>query len=391
MDATITLGPGAINNGSSLLDGFFRTLYNADNLVINTTDQTADASTQPVFDGYDASVTFAGTFPSVDSGTIASFSIAYDGTEAWSVNGLDIDAAALKSAIEAAGTIDGGETVNNLFKGINWTMDASLATGPVLAAGTGGDDHFTLTNFNDILEYDGGNDVVNMGSGDDTLFFMSFSGLYADHGVLAINGGRGKDTLAFELAGNSLTGPDPIAAPTNGGARFNLVAGTVVANGVPDANTDHYSGFENVVGTDFADVIRGSDAANRLIGRGGEDLMIGLGGKDTLTGSDGSNTFKYLAASDSKTGKGRDVITDFLHGDDHIDLSSLHPATKNDKFHFIGENKLQHIGDLHFVLHNEKGSQHDYTLVEANLSGDARPELQIELRGLINTAGDFFL
>ena len=62
-----------------------------------------------------------------------------------------------------------------------------------------------------------------------------------------------------------------------------------------------------------------------LIGsQGGDETLIGNGGGDTLTGGSGNDTFKYAAVTDSGPGAGAyDTITDFVPGQDKIDLSAL--------------------------------------------------------------------
>ncbi len=182
----------------------------------------------------------------------------------------------------------------------------------------------------------------------------------------------------------------PVA--TDVGLIFDLEAGTVNLKGSSDFEFNRYVNFENVNGSEKADTILGSKVANLLDGYLGNDEITGRGGRDILTGGAGNDDFNFVKPGDSPVGKGRDVITDFAHTLDDIDLSKLHPNTDTDKFTFVGQNKLKHVGDLHFVLHNGAGTAHDFTLVEANLKGDATPEIQIELTGLVHLdKGDFML
>jgi Ca2+-binding RTX toxin-like protein len=391
MDATVTLGTGAITEGSGLLDGLIWTLYYADSVTTDVPSQTAVAQTQPDQDGFDGKVTFHGTINSPTDATITDLKLEFGGVEDFSVTGLSIDFQTMKTAIETSdpqGEDPHIQPLLDVFQGINWTIDASAAQKQVLAYGTGGDDNFILTKFSDVLMLDGGFDTVDMGDGKDTVIFGSLFG-YASSGRAAIDGGAGKDTLAFYFAGNDLL-PE-INIMTSAGVFIDLQNGTVSAKaGFLPATA--CTSFENAVGSQQSDVLLGSTGGNALDGRGDDDEITGGGGKDILTGGSEGDDFNFLKPSDSPVGRGRDVITDFEHTLDDIDLSKLHPNTDTGKFTFVGQNKLQHAGDLHFVLHDEKGTAHDFTLVEANLKGDATPEMQIELTGLIHLGkGDFML
>jgi serralysin len=74
------------------------------------------------------------------------------------------------------------------------------------------------------------------------------------------------------------------------------------------------------------------------IGGSAGDTLIANQAVNRLTGNGGGDTFRWMAASDSKIGAA-DTIADFQSGADHIDLSSLDADTRsqaNDAFHWIG-------------------------------------------------------
>jgi Ca2+-binding RTX toxin-like protein len=73
---------------------------------------------------------------------------------------------------------------------------------------------------------------------------------------------------------------------------------------------------------------------DQLVGGDGNDTLTGGATADHLTGGKGEDDFVYLSVADSA--KQHDIITDFHHKQDHIDLTKLHPDTKSDKFVFIG-------------------------------------------------------
>ena len=61
----------------------------------------------------------------------------------------------------------------------------------------------------------------------------------------------------------------------------------------------------------------GTADAETLTGGAGDDTIAGLAGDDTLTGGDGADKFVFAS------GHGNDTITDFIDGEDMIDLSAF--------------------------------------------------------------------
>lgn len=64
------------------------------------------------------------------------------------------------------------------------------------------------------------------------------------------------------------------------------------------------SGFENVIGSPFADYIVGSNGANRIDGGGGADVILGNGGDDVLYGGADGDFLKGDEGTDSVYGQG---------------------------------------------------------------------------------------
>ncbi len=155
-------------------------------------------------------------------------------------------------------------------------------------------------------------------------------------------------------------------------------------------------GANTLAGLDGNDKLVGALGNDKLLGGNGADTLIGGGGKDQLTGGSGRDVFDFNALSESGTSAStRDLIRDFLHGTDRIDLSTLDAITggSNNAFHFIGKAGFSHVaGQLHFVLFNEAGTSLDHTVVEGDVNGDAHADFQIDLKGLIGlTSTDFIL
>ena len=123
----------------------------------------------------------------------------------------------------------------------------------------------TGTSANDVINARGGNDVVNAGNGNNK-----------------ISGGDGNDTLTAGSGNDYIRG---------------------------DAGDDHINGG------DGNNTLIGGDGNDRIIGGAGSDRIWGGMGQDTLTGGAGYNKFLYVSQSESG-----DRITDFTHGNDHIEL-----------------------------------------------------------------------
>ena len=157
---------------------------------------------------------------------------------------------------------------------------------------------FMAVRANDRLSGGEGNDVLNGGAGNDVLL--------GDAGNDKIMGGQGFDTLSFADAGN--------------GVSVNLSKHVAIGMG-----TDHVSGIEAVVGSQFADSLTGDGRANLLAGGLGDDVLRGLGGADVLVGGEGADTFvweKSDIVGKGNASKGVDVITDFSK-EDTLDLRGV--------------------------------------------------------------------
>jgi Ca2+-binding RTX toxin-like protein len=211
-----------------------------------------------------------------------------------------------------------------------------------------------------------GNDTFNMRGGFDTIVYQHEYDAGARKGVI----------VNLSNAGISAN---------IGSGQIALLKGTAVDS---FGNTDTLLAVENIVGTRFADHIVGSSQANQLTGGAGDDVLSGLYGKDTLTGGlgrdkmtggSGIDHFRFVTAGDSGTTAGaRDVITDFTHLVDEIDLSGVDASTKsagNNAFKWIGASGFHGIaGELHFRF-----AGINTTLIEGDRNGDTKVDFAIAL------------
>ena len=194
------------------------------------------------------------------------------------------------------------------YRGSGASVNVDLATG-VAQDGEGGTD--TLRNieavegsdFDDTLTGDAGANLIEGGDGDDLL-----------------TGNAGDDTLDGGAGSNTL---DYSAAPA--GVNVNLAAGTA-SDGF--GNNDRLFGtMAVVVGTLFADILRGDAAATSFVGNSGADTIVGEGGDDTLDGGDDDDVLDGGGGDDIFFGgRGADTITGGT-GNDIVDGGALDDAT----------------------------------------------------------------
>lgn len=199
--------------------------------------------------------------------------------------------------------IDGGEGTDNIDGGGgNDTISYASATSfrnVDLLAGTNSDndvltsiENINGTRFNDNLVGNAGDNIIEGGLGNDTL-----------------NGGAGMDTVSY--------------ADATAGVSVSLaIAGAQVTGG---AGSDTLTGFENVLGSAYNDILTGDGAANVITGGSGDDTLIGGAGADSLNGGLGTDTVSYATSGAGVTitinggaGVGGDAAGDTLTGIENL-------------------------------------------------------------------------
>jgi serralysin len=138
-------------------------------------------------------------------------------------------------------------------------------------------------------------------------------------------------------------------------------------------------GADFISGGSGSDVLFGEAGNDTMTGGTGQDVMFGGLGSDTMTGGANNNTFSFGAAAESLPGTAHDVITDFVHLADKIDLHSIDAVqslTGDQAFKFIGTGNFGFEGDLRVVFANGN------TLIQGNTDTDSTPEFEIQLNGL---------
>jgi len=198
-----------------------------------------------------------------------------------------------------ADNIDGGSGIDTAgYNGSSSAVTVYLAR----STGTGGDaqgdtlaniENLTGSDFDDVLVGGTGNNTLSGGNGDDYLLDLS-------GGDDAFFGEGGNDTLQGSGGADSYdggTGIDEVRY-NNSGSAVNVNLNTGVAFG-GDAVGDTFNSVENLVGSQFNDILTGDDGVNRLEGFLGDDTLQGGLGADILWGGLGFDTADY---SDSSVG-----------------------------------------------------------------------------------------
>ena len=235
----------------------------------------------------------------------------------------------------------GGDPVYLVLQGVDaHTLTAAnfggYDPGPVWTVGTSGGDTLTASDAGDHLAGLLGDDTLIGGAGDDVLV----GGAGAD----TLTGGAGADTFVYYPPNNGVldstaaapdlitdfqTGIDKIDVSAVGATTITLSASggmtildLTTARGVMEIDVKGAVALSDLI---TSVTLTGTSGYDHLIGSGGGDTITGGGGGDTLTGGAGADTFVYAAASDS-TASGYDIITDFQHGSDLLDLTAVAPT-----------------------------------------------------------------
>jgi len=170
------------------------------------------------------------------------------------------------------------------------------------------------SNFDDVLSGNSGNNILNGGAGTDTvLLTAATSGVTVNLGLSgyqALGGGMGSDkfvsieNIIGSDYGDTLTGSAGINMfeggggndIINGGGNYDTVSYRHATSGVTvnlalttsqaiggGQGSDTLTAIENILGSDYNDVLTGSSAHNTFDGGLGDDIINGGSGNDTVT------------------------------------------------------------------------------------------------------------
>ncbi|RWG56121.1 MAG: hypothetical protein EOQ64_14515 [Mesorhizobium sp.] len=226
---------------------------------------------------------------------------------------------------------------------------------------------------------------------------QSDPGLFSITGS-TLNSGDLSPSKAYSITVQATQVGDPAGPPYQYSETFQVITGS---NGnSSDALNGANGGDDVLYGNGGADIILGMAGNDTLFGQSGNDTLnggdgidklVGGAGTDTLTGGLGADTFYYgSAVADSPATAANDTITDFVHGVDKIDLSSIDANTgsgSDQAFLFGGQTSATVANSITW---SEVGGN---TIVRADVNGSGGAEFQITLTGvnLGLTASDFVL
>ena len=261
--------------------------------------------------------------------------------------------------VEAVGTAGGVDWVITADQSVDLRLAKFLNVENVALTGTG-----TGIGFNAI-----GSAIANILRGDQSTKANILTGLAGD------------DTYYVGTG-------DKIIETTTGG-KDTVVSSTLSLN----LSALIYSNVEQAVllGTAKLD-LTGNAASNYLQGNDGANVLLGGLGSDTMIGNGGSDTFKFNSVAESSiTNTTRDVITDFKHGIDHIDLSVIDAngaGAGSTAFSFLatkGAAFTGMAGQLHYAANGTN------TLIEGDTDGDGVANFQLLLAGTLTLTGSDFM
>ncbi|MEQ1651635.1 MAG: M10 family metallopeptidase C-terminal domain-containing protein [Hyphomicrobium sp.] len=281
------------------------------------------------------------------------------------------------------------------FKNMTGSGFSDTLTGDGIANvmdGKAGNDRIYGGAGNDVIRGSGGDNWLFGGDGNDTVW----GGGDCDW----IEGGAGADTIS----GGGYHG-HVLYWSSKAGVSVNLTTGAMSGG---DAQGDKLSGVKAVDGSRFADTLIGNATDNWVIGlegndrlRGmagndrvdggaGNDYLLGGQGADILIGGAGADRFDFDYSADSRlTAATRDIITDFVRGQDKIDLSSIDANVRiagNQTFAWIGASAFhKRAGEVHTV------KMSGGLFIEGDINGDARADFQIQIKTLTALAATDFV
>ncbi len=263
--------------------------------------------------------------------------------------------------------------INGLIENVIGSDGRDLIQGNEAANSLSGEAGLDAAGAADTITGGLGNDTIHGGVGADELSGDADDDqIFGEAGSDTIAGGTGRDTItggagADNLTGGGTTGDTLSYQSSAAGVTLSLVVGAFALGSGGEANGDSVSGFTDIIGSFFRDILTDSDkttlpdhandnafygggGGDRLIlgggsdlglggngndmiqgqlgndvlsGGSGNDVLVGGRGADTLTGGAGADMFEFQLTDDSAPAA-QDMITDFSSAQtDRIDLSKM--------------------------------------------------------------------
>jgi Ca2+-binding RTX toxin-like protein len=256
---------------------------------------------------------------------------------------------------------DSGEGNDTVRSAISYVLGANvenLILAGTATNGTGNELDNTITG-NELAN------TLNGGAGNDTLYGMAGNDVIdGGTGADKMVGGTGNDTYYVDHAGDQVIelgseGTDTVYASLNYTLSDNvenlfLTGSAVSGTGNALDNVITGNGLDNLLsGGAGNDILYGGAGNDKLMGGDGNDRLVGGDGLDYLTGGAGNDVFVAEIGGGKIASKAGmisvDVITDFVVGQDKIDLHGI-DANANmagfQQFTWVGEAAGKNAGEL---------------------------------------------
>jgi Ca2+-binding RTX toxin-like protein len=229
----------------------------------------------------------------------------------------------------------GNDSDGNYAYGFAGDDSVSGNSGDDYIFGAAGSDTLVASDGNDYVYGGADNDFIDGGSGADHLYGFALTGTLTLDGDDVINADEGNDYVQGNAGDDDLSGG-------NGNDRLNGGADNDEINGDGDNDTvNGNKGDDTIFGDSGNDSLRGGQDDDSISGGSGNDLIQGDLGNDTidggdgvdvLSGGDGDDVFVFgvgdaglpeTVDEDSDVFGLVDTITDFVGGEDTLDLPGV--------------------------------------------------------------------
>lgn len=248
---------------------------------------------------------------------------------------------------------------------------------------TVGNNSITTMSGDDIIHSKGGDDIISTGAGNDTVYLKAGNytvdlgagndTIYLSTSMSTIEGGNGTDTAIIRAFDGFVDVHVDLKFSTY------FVPSKLTSQDGMDLNL---KSFETItIEGNVSATIKGTNGADSLIGNDGADTLEGRPGADTLTGGNRQDTFVFSSGDTGILEAEADTITDFVSGNDLIDLKSITGdnlgtyveanGTANTFAAFSGNATTSFSGsaiDI-YAEYNLNGSGNTYVLIDEDSSG----------------------
>ncbi len=224
--------------------------------------------------------------------------------------------------VAGAWSVNTGKGDDNIF---------AFGSGNDTVSAGGGHNHIVLGSGNNLV-ISTGDDAVFAGSGHETItasdkardvVYGNASQLFfvASDASATVFGGSGSDTFfggtGSDLVYGGSAGKNLLTAGTGGATLFGGGDGDTLFGGGSKAQVLHAgAGNETLIGGAGNDTFYGGSGTTRIIGGAGDDTFVGSTGTASIDAGVGKNLFLFAKGQAG----GKDTITGFVQGRDHLDL-----------------------------------------------------------------------